>query len=126
MGGADQLHAALGDCSCGDRLGLGADLVDHDHLGHVVLNRLDHHEVLSLWCTHLHTACLTNRRMRNVAVASDLVGGINHHHALAELRGENARSLAEHGGLTNAWAPHDQNRAAGLNVVAQDLNRSED
>ena len=85
MGGADQLHAALGDRSCGDRLGLGADLVDHDHLGHVVLNRLDHHEVLSLWCTHLHAACLANRRMRNVAVASDLVGGINHHHALAEL-----------------------------------------
>ena len=46
MRGADQLHAAFGDRARGHRLGLGADLVDDDHLRHVVLDRFDHHAVL--------------------------------------------------------------------------------
>ena len=109
MGGADQLHTALSDRSCGDRLSLGADLVDHDHFGHVILDRLDHHKVLPLWRAHLHAARLADCWMRNVAVAGDLVRRVHNHNALAELRGENARRLAEHGGLTNTWAAHDQN-----------------
>ena len=43
MRGADQLHAALGDRARRGRLELRADLVDDDDLGHVVLDRLDHH-----------------------------------------------------------------------------------
>ena len=46
MGGADQLDAALGDGAGGLGLQLGPDLVDDDDLGHVVLDRLDHHRVL--------------------------------------------------------------------------------
>ena len=44
--GGDELHAALGDRARRGRLELGADLVDDDDLGHVVLDRLDHHRVL--------------------------------------------------------------------------------
>ena len=73
VGGTDQLHAALGDRSCSNGLGLGADLVNHDHLGHVVLDRFDHDEMLSLWSAHLHSSRLADRWMRNVTVSSDLV-----------------------------------------------------
>ena len=73
VGGSDQLHATLGDRSRSDRLSLGTDFVDHDHLGHMVFDRLDHDQVLSLWSTHLHAACLANRGVRDVSIASDLV-----------------------------------------------------
>ena len=126
MGGSDQLHAALGDRSCGNGLSLSADLVDHDHLGHVVLDSLDHHEVLSLWRAHLHASCLADCRMWNVAVTGNLVRGVDYHDALAELRGEDAGRLAEHGGLTNAGATHDQDRSARLDVITEDFNRAED
>ena len=46
VGRADELHAALGDGARRRRLQLGADLVDDDDLGHVVLHGLDHHRVL--------------------------------------------------------------------------------
>ncbi len=51
---AHQLHAALGDGARRHRLQRGADLVDDDHLGHVVLHRLDHHRVLLRRGAHLH------------------------------------------------------------------------
>ena len=91
----------------------------------MVLDRLNHDEVLSLWGAHLHSSRLADRRMRNVAVASDLVRGVNHHHTLAKFRGEDACRLAEHGGLTDTRSPHDQNRSARFDMVAQDLNGAE-
>ena len=60
--GADQLHAALGDRARGQRFGLGADLVDHDDLRHVVLDRLDHHVVLQRW--DRRPACAARGRCR--------------------------------------------------------------
>jgi len=69
----DQLNATFCDGSRRDRFRLGADLVDDDHLWHVILHRLDHHEVLSLWRAHLHPARLPNRWVWDVAVASDLI-----------------------------------------------------
>ena len=85
VGGTNELHSALGNGSCSDRLRLGADLIDHDHLRHMVLNRLNHHQVLALGCAHLHATRLANRWMRNVTVAGDLVRGVHHYNPLAEL-----------------------------------------
>jgi hypothetical protein len=51
--GCHQLHAALGDRAACERLGLGPDLVNDDHFGHVVLHSLYHHAVLLLRVGHL-------------------------------------------------------------------------
>ena len=85
VGGTNELHAALSNGSCSDRLRLGADLIDHDHLRHMVLNRLNHHQVLALGRAHLHATRLANRWMRNVTVAGDLVRGVHYYNPLAEL-----------------------------------------
>ena len=73
MRGRDQLHAALGDCSCGRGFELGADLIDHDDLGHVVLDRFDHHRVLQHRRLHLHAPRTADARVWNVTVAANLV-----------------------------------------------------
>jgi hypothetical protein len=82
VGGTDQLHPALGNRARRGRLQLAADLVDDDHLGHVVLHRFDHHLMLVFGLGHLHTPGPADSRMGDVAIAADLVGGIDHHDAL--------------------------------------------
>ncbi len=124
--GADQLHAALGDRARRLRLELGADLVDDDDLGHVVLDRLDHHLVLQARRPDLHPPGLSDRRMRDVSVAGDLVRGVDDDDPLALLVGEHAGGLPEHGGLADARATHDQDRLPGLDVVRDDLDRAVD
>ena len=69
----DQLHATFSDGSRRNRFGFGADLINDDHLWHVILHRLNHHQVLSLWRAHLHPARLPNRWMWDVTVTGDLV-----------------------------------------------------
>ena len=101
---ADQLHAALGDRPCRLRLELGADLVDDDDLRHVVLDRLDHHLVLDRRGANLHPARLADRRVGDVAVAGDLVRGVDDDDPLAEVVGEDARGLAQHRRLADARA----------------------
>ena len=54
-------------------LQLGPDLVDDDDFGHVVLDRLDHHRVLLGRGADLHPARVADARVRDVAVAGDLV-----------------------------------------------------
>ena len=83
---ADELDAALGDGAGGLRLELRADLVDDDDLGHVVLDRLDHHLVLERRRPDLHPAGLADGRMRDVAVAGDLVRRVDDHDPLARCR----------------------------------------
>ena len=104
VGGADQLDAALGDGARGLGLELGPDLVDDDDLGHVVLDRLDHHLVLERRRADLHPAGLADRRVRDVAVAGDLVAGVDDHDALAHVVGQHAGGLAQHRGLADARA----------------------
>ena len=122
---ADELHAALGDRARSDGLCLGADLVDHDHFGHVVFNRLDHDEVLSLWRAHLHSSRLPDSWVRNIAIACNLVRCVDNDNALRELRREHARRFTEHRRLANSWSTHDENGAARFNMVTQDFNRAE-
>ena len=69
----DELDAALGDGAGRLRLELAPDLVDDDHLRHVVLHRLDHHLVLQRGGGHLHAAGAPDAVVRDVAVARDLV-----------------------------------------------------
>jgi hypothetical protein len=122
---ADELDAALGDRARGLCLELRPDLVDDDDLGHVVLDRLDHHLVLQRRRPDLHPARLADGRVRDVAVAGDLVRGVDDDHALAEVVGQDARRLAEHGGLADARPAHDEDRLPALDEVADDLDRPE-
>ncbi len=78
----DELNATFSNGSRRDRFRLGADLVNDDHLWHVILHRLNHHEVLPLWGAHLHPARLPNRWVWDVAVTGDLVRRIHHYDAL--------------------------------------------
>ena len=86
------------------RLELGADLVDDDDLGHVVLDRLDHHLVLERRRADLHPARLADGRVRDVAVAGDLVAGVDDDDALAHVVGQDAGGLAQHRRLADARA----------------------
>src|SRR5439155_537016 len=80
----------------------GPDLVDDDDLGHMVLDRLDHHLVLEGRGPDLHPAGLADRRVRDVAVAGDLVAGVDHDDPLAVLVGEDTRGLTQHRRLADA------------------------
>ncbi len=126
VGRADQLDTALGDGPGGLRLQLGPDLVDDDDLGHVVLDRLDHHLVLHRWRADLHPAGLADRGMRDVAVAGDLVRRVHDDHALAEVVGEHPCGLAQHRRLADARPAHDQRRLPGLHEVRDDVDRPVD
>ena len=126
VGRADQLDAALGDRPGGLGLELRPDLVDDDDLGHVVLDRLDHHLVLERRRPDLHPAGLADRRVRDVAVAGDLVRRVDDDDPLAEVVGEDAGGLAEHRRLADARPAHDQDRLPGLDEVVDDLDRPVD
>ncbi len=124
--GADELHAALGDRPRRDRLELGADLVDDDALGHVVLDRLDHHRVLQRRGPDLHPARTSDARVRDVAVAGDLVRRVDDDHALAALIAEHARALAQHRRLADARRAEQQDRLAADDHVLDDVDGSGD
>ncbi len=64
--------------------------------------------------------------MGDVAVARDLVRRVHHDHALAQVVREHAGSFAEHGGLADPGATHDQDRLPGLHEVTDDLDRAVD
>ena len=123
MGGGDELDAAFGDGAGGERLELGADLVDHDHFRHVILDGLDHHGVLALGGFDLHASRPADAVVRDVAIAGDLVGGIDDHDALA-LLGEHAGDLAEQRGLADTRATEQQDAGAGADEVFDQRDRA--
>ena len=122
----DQLHPALGDRA--RRLGLKfrPDLVDHDHLRHVILDRLDHHRVLQRRLGHLHPPRPPDRRMRDVAIPRDLVARIDHHDPLAERVGQHARRLAQQRRLAHPRPPEDEDALARFHQILDDRDRPED
>jgi hypothetical protein len=61
--------------------------------------------------------------VRDVAVAGDLVRGVDDQHPLAQLVGQHARSLAQHGGLAHAGPAEHQHALARLKQVADDRDR---
>ncbi len=95
VSGAYQLYAPLGDGTRRLRFQLTPNLVDDDHLRHVVFNRLDHHLVLETGGSHLHTPGPPDGWMRNISVSCYFIGGIHNDHSL--LFGQHARSLAQEG-----------------------------
>ena len=68
VGGREQLHAALGDRARRVRLEGGADLVDHDDLGHVVFHCFNHYRVLFSGSSYLHAPGMPDSGMRDVAI----------------------------------------------------------
>jgi hypothetical protein len=58
--------------------------------------------------------------MRNVAVAGDLVGRIDHNHALAKIVGEYTSDFPQHRRFADAWTPKKEGALARLDQVAND------
>src|SRR5437867_224236 len=122
MRGRDQLHATLGDRARGGGFLLGPDLVDDHDLGHVVLDRLDHDRMLEGRRRHLHAPRAADAGMWDVAVASDLVRGVDDDDALREVIGEDARDFAQHRRLADAGPTEKQDAPPRLDDVADDLD----
>ncbi len=75
---------------------------------------------------HLHAPGAADARVRDVAVAGDLVGGVDDDDALVELVGEHAGGLAQHRRLADARAAHDEDGLARFDEVVDDLDGAED
>src|SRR5581483_9980858 len=123
---ADQLHAALGDGARRKRLLLRADLVNHDHFRHVVFDGLDHDAVLLFGRGDLHPAGASDARMRNIAVARDLIAGVYDDDALLQFLGEDAGHFAQLGGLAATGPTEQQDALAALDDVLDDVYGSVD
>ena len=74
----------------------------------------------------LHPPGPADGRVRDVAVAGDLVARVHHDDALALVVGQHAGGLAQHRGLADARPAHDQDRLPGLDEVVDDLDRAVD
>ena len=93
VGCGHQHHAAFGDGACRLSFQLCADLIDDDDLRHVVFNRLDHHLMLLLRTGNLHPSGPSDRRVRNIAITSDLIAGVDHNDPALKVIGENPGDL---------------------------------
>src|SRR5205823_7645167 len=89
--------------------------------GNVAPDGLDQHRVLQHGRPHLHPARAADSWMRNVAVAADLVRGVDDDDALAKLVRKQPRALAQHRGLANARPAQQQDALATDHDVANDL-----
>ena len=117
-----QLHAALRNrarCVC---VRLRANLVDDDDLRHVVLHRLDHHRMLQRRRAHLHSARPADARMRNIAVARNLVGSVHDDDAFQRIVRQHARNLAQHGSLAHARLAQQQHALAAQHQILDNAN----
>ncbi len=126
VSGAYQLHTALGDRAGSHRFQLGAYLVDHYHLRHVVFDRLDHYVMLGRGRRNLHATSAPDRGVRDVAIPGNLVAGVNDNDALAKLIGEHPRSLPEQRGFADSRPPQQQHTLARFNQVTDDRDRAID
>ena len=121
---ADELHTALGDGARGSGFELAPDLVDDNDFGIVILDRLDHHLVLEHRLAHLHAPGAPHSGMRHIAVAADLVGGIDNDHAPGFR--QDARGLTQQGGLAHARLAEDEDALARFDDVLDDVDGAVD
>ena len=73
MGSTDKLHPPFRNSARRQSLKLSADLIDHYHLGHVILHRLDHNRMLPEGSGDLHSPRTSYRRVRDIAVTANLI-----------------------------------------------------
>jgi hypothetical protein len=124
--GGHQLDPALGNGAGRGGFELGPDLVDDDDLGHMVFDGLDHHGVLHRRRRDLHPPRAAHGGMGDIAIAADLIRGIDDHDAFAQIVGEDAGGLAQQRGLAHTGPPHHQNAATRLDDVSNDGDGPED
>mmetsp|Transcript_13737 Transcript_13737/g.43447 ORF Transcript_13737/g.43447 Transcript_13737/m.43447 type:complete len:285 (-) Transcript_13737:654-1508(-) len=117
VAGPHQLHPPLSDGARGQSLELRPNLVDHDHLGHVVLHGLDHDLVLQLRRRDLHPSRAPHSRVRNIPIPPDLIGRVDDHHPLAILVRKHPRDLADCRRLTHPRRAQEKQRLARLDEV---------
>ena len=121
----DQLHAPLGDRPRGLGLALGPDLVDHDDLG-MWFSTASIITRAGVRAGHLHAPGAADGVVRDVAVAGDLVRGVDDHHAPLQIVGQDPRQLAEHRRLADAGAAEEQDAPPVLRQVLDAPGRAGD
>ncbi len=121
---ADELHAALGNRARSYSFQLTSNLVDDDHLRHVILHGLNHQLVLQRGVRHLHAPRTPDRRVGNVAIAGDLIACIDNDHAL-HLAAQ-TRRLAQQCRFAYARSPQQQDAAFAVDDILDDLDRTVD
>jgi hypothetical protein len=126
VGSANELDATFGDRSRGGRFEFGANFVNHDDFGHVVFDCFNHDCVLHRGRGHLHAARAADRGMRDIAVAADLIRGVNDNDTLVRVIGEDASDFTQHSGLANAWPAEEQRALAAHNEILDHADRSVD
>src|SRR5581483_7237782 len=92
------------------------------NLWHMVFYRFNHYSVLLRRTRYLHTTCPTNAGMRNISIASDLVRGIDYHHALVRLIRQDAGYLTQEGCLAHTRATQNQDRLALFHDITDQGN----
>ena len=100
VGGADQLDAAFGNGAGGDGFQFAADFIDDNGFRHVVFDGFDHDFVLQSGRCHLHAAGAADGWVGDIAVAGDLVAGIDDDDPF--FFAEDARGFAQQGCLADA------------------------
>ena len=75
----------------------------------MVLHRLDHHAVLQLGTGNLQAPCPANRWSENVAIASNLIAGVNHHHTPAQVISQHPGDFTQCRGLPTPGRPRRSN-----------------
>ena len=125
MSGTDQLDTALGDGSRRLRFELGANLVNNDDFGHVVFHRLYHRRVLHGRRFHLHPAGMADGRVRDIAVASNLIGRIDDDNPLVYIVGQHPGHFPQHRCLAHAGTAQQHDALARLHQVFNYLYRAE-
>ena len=102
MSRADELYPSFGNGPRRDSLQLVADLIYYDHLRHVILHRFDHHPMLLSRVGNLHPPRSSDSGMGDVAITTDLVGGVHNYHPL--LLSQDASHLSKQSSLTHTGA----------------------
>src|SRR5690606_23152670 len=74
---------------------------------------------------YLHAAGTADGRMRYIAVAADLVGGIDDHHPLAELVRQHPGDLPQAGRLADPGRAEQQQALAAFDLVADLVDGAE-
>ena len=88
----------------------------------MVFDRFDHHRMLQVGDTNLHAARAADARVRDVAIPSDLVAGVDDDDALAQVVSQHTGALSQHRRLAHARPAQQQDRSPAHDKVADQLD----